>query len=77
MSEQDPGLKSAGRYEIRLKGSLPVEWSEWFGGLEILCDDEGNTTLRGIMVDQAALHGLLDRVRDLGMTLLSVTKINS
>ncbi|MBI5302122.1 MAG: hypothetical protein HY868_08300 [Chloroflexi bacterium] len=59
-------------YEIRLKGHLSSDWSHWFDDLAITYDDEGNTLLTGPVVDQAALHGLLDKVRDLGLYLTSV-----
>lgn len=62
-------------YEIHLKGFLPNTWSSWFDGLVIQHDVEGNTTLTGPMVDQAALHGLLERVRDLGLPLLAVRRL--
>jgi hypothetical protein len=58
-------------YQIRLKGHLGNEWAEWFGGLTITPDD-GDTLLTGPVVDQAALHGLLKRVRDLGLPLISI-----
>jgi hypothetical protein len=60
------------RYEIRLKGHLDDRWAEWFEGLTITLEDNGDTLLTGPVVDQAALHGLLKRVRDLGITLVSV-----
>jgi hypothetical protein len=66
----EPGL-----YEIRIKGHLDDRWAEWFGGLTITLEDSGDTLLTGPVVDQAALHGLLRKVRDLGMPLLSVTRI--
>ncbi len=59
-------------YEIRLKGHLDEQWVAWFGGLVIALSDDGSTVLTGPVADQAALHGLLRKVRDLGMTLLSV-----
>jgi hypothetical protein len=59
-------------YEIRLKGYLDDRWSDWFEGLTITLEEDGNTLLTGPVVDQAALHGLLKKVRDLGMPLLSV-----
>jgi hypothetical protein len=60
-------------YELRLAGHLDRHWSSWFGGLEITHDDDGTTTLRGLVADQSELHGLLAKVRDLGATLLSLT----
>jgi hypothetical protein len=59
-------------YEIRLKGHLDDRWAEWFEGLTITLEEDGDTLLTGPVVDQAALHGLLKKVRDLGLTLLSV-----
>jgi len=63
-------------YEIRLKGHLDERWSEWFEGLTITPEEDGNTLLTGLVVDQAALHGLLKKVRDLGMPLLSVCPLD-
>jgi hypothetical protein len=57
---------------IRIKGHLGHHWSDWFEGLAITLDDNGETLLTGPVVDQAALHGLLKKVRDVGMPLLSV-----
>jgi hypothetical protein len=62
-------------YAIRVKGILPVTWSEWFDGMAICHDEQGNSTLTGAVADQAALFGLLERIRDLGLELLSVTKL--
>ena len=59
-------------YQIRIKGHLGREWTDWFGGLTITLEDNGETLLTGPVVDQAALHGVLRKVRDLGMPLLSV-----
>jgi hypothetical protein len=66
----------SGLYEIRLKGHLNDRWAEWFESLTITLEDNGNTLLTGPVVDQAALHGLLKKVRDLGMTLVSVNFVN-
>ena len=62
-------------YQIRIKGHLGHQWTDWFGGLTITLEDNGDTLLTGPVVDQAALHGLLKKVRDLGMPLLSVNRV--
>jgi hypothetical protein len=67
----EPGL-----YEIRLKGHLQDRWAAWFEGLTITREDNGETLLAGLVTDQAALHGLLRRVRDLGLPLLSVMRVD-
>jgi len=59
-------------YQIRLKGHLGRQWTDWFGGLTITLEENGDTLLTGPVVDQAALHSLLRKVRDLGLPLLSV-----
>src|SRR6267154_6403962 len=69
-SESDPGQPLD--YQIRIKGHLGRQWTDWFGGLTITLEDNGDTFLTGTVVDQAALHGLLKKVRDLGMPLISV-----
>ena len=66
----EPGL-----YEIRIKGHLENRWAEWFEGLTLTREDNDETLLTGPVVDQAALHGLLRKVRDLAMPLLSVTRV--
>jgi hypothetical protein len=62
-------------YAIRLKGHLDDRWAEWFEGLTITLEDNGDTLLTGPVIDQAALHGLLKQVRDLGLPLLSVSPV--
>ena len=62
-------------YAIRIKGHLELRWSEWFEGLAITHPNDGETLLSGPVVDQAALHGLLVRVRDMNLKLLSVRKL--
>jgi hypothetical protein len=69
-AHQEPRL-----YEIRIKGHLDDRWAAWFSGLTIIREDNGETHLTGMVVDQAALHGLLRKVRDLGMPLVSVIQV--
>ncbi len=62
-------------YQIRIKGHLSRQWTDWFGGLTITLEDNGETLLTGPVVDQAALHGLLKKVRDVAMPLVSVSPV--
>ena len=62
-------------YEIRLAGHLPPQWSAWFEGLAVTLDPDGTTLLSGSLADQAALYGLLKKVRDTGLTLIAVNQI--
>jgi len=62
-------------YQIKLGGQLGREWTGWFGGLTITLAEDGDTLLTGPVIDQAALHGLLKKVRDLGLSLISVNRI--
>jgi hypothetical protein len=68
----EPGL-----YEIRLKGHLDSRWTKWFEGLTFMLQDNGDTLLTGPVADQAALHGLLRKVRDLAMPLISVIRLET
>ena len=72
-SKTDAGESAV--YQIRIKGHLSAGWTDWFAGLTITLEDNGDTLLTGPVVDQAALHGLLRKVRDLGMPLVSVSPI--
>jgi hypothetical protein len=62
-------------YELTVKGRLAPRWSAWFDGLAVTSSEDGTTTLRGPVVDQAALHGLLQKLRDLGIPLVSLTQL--
>lgn len=64
-------------YQIRIEGHLGRQWAEWFAGLTITLEDNGESLLTGPVVDQAALHGLLRKIRDVGMPLLSVNHVES
>lgn len=78
MSETNPTIEDQDQhrsYEIRIQGHLDDQWADWFGGLRVTLEANGDTLLTGPVVDQAALHGLLRKVRDLGMPLLSVTGV--
>lgn len=66
--------REAGRYEIRLEGHLGSRWADWFDGLSLTTESDGTTLISGLVADQAALHGLLQKVRDLGVPLVSVTQ---
>ena len=63
-----------GSYEIRLRGHLEPRWADWFDGLTLTQESDGTTVLRGSVVDQAALHGVLGKVRDLGLPLIAVNR---
>ena len=77
MSEIPVGqYHSPGRYEIRLKGHLEARWSAWFDGLSLSQESDGTTVIRGPVIDQAALHGSLNKVRDLGLQLIAVTQVD-
>ena len=65
------------QYEIRVQGRLESRWAAWFDGLTLTASGDGNTVIHGDVADQAALHGVLERLRDLGIPLLSVTEVPS
>jgi len=69
------GPDAAAAYELCIGGHLDQRWSTWFDGFTLTRHDDGTTTLRGVVRDQSELHGLLNRVRDLGTTLISVTSL--
>lgn len=73
--EPDPGASLV--YQIRVKGHLGREWSDWFEGLAITLQEDGDTLLTGPVADQPALYGLLRKVRDLGLPLLSVQRVET
>jgi len=67
----------APHYEIRVQGRLSTRWSAWFDGLALTTVDDGTTVIHGEVLDQAALHGLLQKLRDVGLPLLSLTRTDS
>ena len=69
-----PGIQ---QYEIRVTGHLGSRWSAWFDGLSLTSEEDGTTVIRGPVVDQAALHGLLQKLRDVGIPLVSLTPLPS
>ncbi len=76
MSEISTGPHhNPGRYEIRLKGHLDSRWAAWFDGLSLTNQSDGTTIIHGLVIDQAALYGLLQKVRDIGLPLISVTQV--
>ena len=71
------GPDAAAPYELRIGGHLDAHWSTWFDGFTLTHEDDDTSTLRGVVRDQSELHGLLNRVRDLGTTLISVTPLET
>ena len=63
-------------YQIRIKGHLGTEWVKWFDEMEMTCLDNGEMVLSGSIIDRAALHGVLAKIRDLGLTLLAINRAN-
>ena len=78
MTETTRGRPSdSSRYEIRIAGRLAPRWAAWFDGMTLTTAGDGTTVLSGPVADQAALHGVLARIRDLGLPLLSVTRLGA
>jgi hypothetical protein len=77
MSRRRLGLHTPARYEIRIEGHLGEHWSTWFDGLALVSENDGTTTLHGVVADQAELHGLLAKVRNIGASLVSVTSVEA
>jgi hypothetical protein len=73
MSDTNPGLGDTSSYEIRTQGHIGERWSDWFEGMTLADEPDGTTLIRCPARDQAALHGLLAKIRDLGLPLISVT----
>jgi hypothetical protein len=71
-----PGPATPARYELRVDGHLGQHWSAWFGNLDLAHKDDGTTSLAGTIADQAELHGMLTKIRDLGITLVSLTVVD-
>ena len=67
-----PGTPRPAIYKIRIQGQLDIQWADWFDEMAITLEEDGNTLLTGLVIDQAALHGLLKKIRDLGLTLISI-----
>jgi hypothetical protein len=67
--------QEAGQYEIRLKGHLDSRWATWFDGLSLTKESDGTTTIHGLVADQAALYGVLQKIRDLALPLVSVIRL--
>ena len=77
MTKQTTGRSAdSSRYEIRLEGRLDHRWAAWFDGMTLVHAGDGNTLLTGAALDQAALHGVLRQIRDLGLPLLAVTQLD-
>lgn len=73
----DPRLEKGGLHEIRVEGHLDERWSDWVEGLTFTHEPDGTTTLSGVLADQSALHGVLNRMRDLGVPIISVRRLDA
>jgi hypothetical protein len=72
-----PGSPPSGQYAIRIKGHLDQRWADWFDGLTFTYERDGSTLLAGALADQAALHGVLNKIRDLGLPIISVQTLSA
>ena len=72
-----PSKSEPNVYQIKIKGYLGSQWSEWFDGFKLTTDDEGNTLFTGPVIDDSALYGLIKKIRNLGLTLISFNQIES
>ena len=78
MSDMSTGHQhDTGRYEIRVEGRLDQRWTAWFDGMTLTNERNGTTSIHGPVLDQAALHGLLNKLRDVGLPLISVTQVET
>jgi hypothetical protein len=75
MNSRRSPANAPARYQIRVRGALDPHWSEWFDGMEIGYDAGGDTLLIGLLADQAALYGVLHRIRDLGLILVAMAEL--
>jgi hypothetical protein len=75
--QKQPKSKSTAYYQIVLQGRIPAFREQWFEGMTIRYDENGDSILSGEVIDQSALHGILDKIRDMGVILISITKIES
>jgi hypothetical protein len=73
--QPQPGTPHPAIYRIRIQGQLDKQWADWFDDMKITLEEDGNTLLTGQVIDQAALHGLLKKIRDLGLTLISICPV--
>ncbi|MCC7359089.1 MAG: hypothetical protein IT317_06415 [Anaerolineales bacterium] len=73
---ETPGAQPSGSYAIRVKGHLDQRWADWFDGLTFTYESDGTTLLAGPLADQAALHGVLNKIRDLGLPIISVQTLS-